>query len=60
MTPLDVKPSEVNIVQGERKARGVYFGGYGFKYAPVLPVYGKFRLIRNILHKLKKNFRFKN
>lgn len=40
VTPLDVKPSEVQIVQRHPRS-AYYYGGYGgFKYAPVLPVYG--------------------
>lgn len=47
VTPLDVKPAEVQIVQESRQPRSAYYygggysGGYGgFKYAPVLPFYG--------------------
>lgn len=41
VTPLEVKPAEVQIVQGPRQPRSAYYyGGYGFKYAPVLPYYG--------------------
>lgn len=42
VTPLDVKPSEVQIVQESRQPRSAYYyyGGYGLKYAPVLPYYG--------------------
>lgn len=48
VTPLDVKPAEVQIVQESRQPRSAYYGGgygggyggYGFKYSPVLSYYG--------------------
>uniref|UniRef100_A0A336LWY5 CSON007038 protein n=1 Tax=Culicoides sonorensis TaxID=179676 RepID=A0A336LWY5_CULSO len=41
VTPLDVKPSEVQIVQEHsvRQPRSAYYYGYGYKYVPILPYY---------------------